>query len=213
MTARVPDPDLTWPFPDLGLTCVRSNPGLTSPPCRSKPGTGRTHTLAGAWPPAHPHVFICRLDFDGCASLSWFLVSACATARVSCHLDSEDRAPGMWVCCPPSRAGALTGIRTSGHGPGGGRAATRLRGCVCAGPRFRLARRTCQTRIGTHSCQTRIGEGPGQIRIGNAGWSNPKREMTAHKKGKKARICCFLPAAFNWGFNQGFYLGLLASGF
>ena len=48
------------------------------------------------------------------------LVPACATARVSWHLTPGDRAPGMWVCSLPSRAGALAGIRASGHGGGRG---------------------------------------------------------------------------------------------
>ena len=107
-----------------------------------------------------------------------------------------------------------------------GRAARRLQGWACGRAWFGSGAGGGQTRIGTRACQTRIGKWPGQIRIGNTGGSNPKRERAAPKKEKTTRGCWFLPAAFYWGFNQGFYwaaknlgfypgfyLGLAASGF
>ena len=107
-----------------------------------------------------------------------------------------------------------------------GRVARRLQGWACGRAWFGSGAGGGQTRIGTRACQTRIGKGPGQIRIGNTGGSNPKRERAAPKKEKTTRGCWFLPAAFYWGFNQGFYwaaknlgfypgfyLGLAAPGF
>ena len=107
-----------------------------------------------------------------------------------------------------------------------GRAARRLQGWACGRAWFGSGAGSGQPRIGTRACQTRIGKWPGQIRIGNTGGSNPKRERAAPKKEKTTRGCWFLPAAFYWGFNQGFYwaaknlgfypgfyLGLVAPGF
>ena len=119
-----------------------------------------------------------------------------------------------------SRPGALRGISAGGQGPGGGAVGrlARILAGVCA-------------RAG----QTRIGDTGGSYPDRERARSNPHRGhgrvksetgKDGTKKKKPTWGCWFLPAAFNWGFNQGFYwaaknlgfylgfyLGLVAPGF
>ena len=72
----------------------------------------------------------------------------------------------MWVCCPPSRAGALIGIRAGSQGPGGwtgGQALARVG--VRPGPGFDL--RGWLVKPGLERAHAKPGSGKGPIKSGS----------------------------------------------
>ena len=66
-------------------------------------------------------------DSCTCGRVSWSCRSPSSYwySPSQSYSNPGDRAPGMWVCCLPSLAGALDGIRASSNGPGGGQVCVR----------------------------------------------------------------------------------------
>ena len=105
--------------------------------------------------------------------------------------------------------------------PGGGRPGACKAGRA-AGPGSDRGRGAVKP--GLERAHVKPGLGNGQVKSGSGTRAGQIRNGKGRhqKKKKTTRGCWFLPAAFHWGFNQGFYwaaknlgfyLGLAASGF